>query len=218
MQIRVSVLVLLLSSVAWANEGSPFRSSVPGIDIANAHLVEHEQGTVYRGSAPGGQVGELAKFGFTDVLIFKNDLHGEVAAEKSALIASGIPGSHIQTIPFRWNQLPPFREACRETVSALQFVMGVLHTPGRTGFFHCTMGEDRTGFLAGLTRLLVDRWDTRRAFDQEMCRNGYEAGNPRKPQAVVRAVRSEITPLYLRLAALIEQGKLSESDLDALVC
>jgi len=90
---------------------------------------------------------------------------------------------------------------------------------GKTAFFHCTVGEDRTGYLAGLYRLLTEQSTPADIFQQEMCERGYSAGNPQKPQiAVVNEVDNDLTPLYAKMAFKIANGELSATSLDENVC
>jgi hypothetical protein len=87
-------------------------------------------------------------------------------------------------------------------------------------FFHCSVGEDRTGYLAGLYRLLRVASATPRAmFNEEMCERGYASGNPFKPyRAVVEKLDSQLTPLFLKMAFLIETGKLTKTNISTDVC
>lgn len=46
------------------------------------------------------------------------------------------------------------------------------HDDGRVWLIHCVHGEDRTGLVVGMVRVLVDGWTKERAF-QEMRDNGF---------------------------------------------
>lgn len=197
---------------------SPFASSVKGITVPNAHLVAKGRGVLVRGSAPLGRARELVQAGITDVVIFKEETRGEVSREINELRQAGIRPAAIKFIPFRWKQFESFESACAQTVDALQVLVAVHASPGRAAYFHCTHGEDRTGYLAALTRMLLEGASSRKVFEAEMCEHGYEAGNPRKPPFVVQAIRGELTPIFLRMAALIESGKLRLDRLDPAVC
>jgi hypothetical protein len=196
---------------------------VPGIDIPNTHELGRGAGAVLRGSAPTSEVyiGQLKTFGVTDVLIFKNPASAkkdEVADEVQRLKEAGYADARVRNIPFKWTGLGPFQQTCEQTVDALSYLRDVYDTPKRAVFFHCTVGEDRTGYLAGLFRMLVDGWPVEQAFQQEMCRNGYEAGDPHKPAQVVNQIRAELTPAYLRMAFLISNGMLTAKRLDKSAC
>lgn len=215
-------LVLFLCSRAFSASvedarQKSFPSSVPGMTIHNTHVVDVE-GKILRGRAPGGKAAELAEAGITDVLLFKEENKNEVRKEIETLEKLGISGKHALNIPVQWEEAVPFSEACGQVVEGLGFLVKVSRRPSGKAFFHCTSGEDRTGMLAGLYRILTQGWQTRRAFEDEMCARGYEAGNPHKPYPTVALVRQNLTPLFLRLAWLIETRALTEERLDASVC
>ncbi len=207
---------LALRAPAHCGASSGFPSEVEGFPIPNAH--EIEEGRVFRGGEPRSQVKDVAKFGITDVLIFKTQNLVEVAREIHALKELGIDGGNIRHIPFRWKDLPNFQEPCEQTVEALRMLTELPADPKRKLFYHCTHGEDRTGLLSGLYRILDDGWDIQRAFHDEMCENGYEAGNPKKHKGSVAAIRESLTPLFLKMAWLAETGKLSKGDLNTGIC
>lgn len=199
---------------------SPLPSDVPGITIPNAHVVaKGVYGAVLRGNAPAKEeIQQLKDYGVTDVLIFKNQTGGEVDQEAAWLAAAGYPADQVTMIPFPWKDLGPFKQTCELTVTGLQRLMKIYNSPKRTIFFHCTVGEDRTGYLAGLFRMLVSGWNTDKAFRQELCKNGYEAGDPGKQDKVVQLIRAGLTPAYLKMASLISSGALTSARLDHSVC
>jgi hypothetical protein len=200
---------------------SPFASSVEDLTIPNAHVVAKAEGEVLRGMAPRNKIPELAKHGVTDVLIFKDEIKGDVTREKADLQKAGFTADHIHAIPFLWRNIPSYQSACEQMIDALKILEEAYHSSGRSAFFHCTVGEDRTGMLAGMFRMVEmgnQGWNVRRAFDEEMCQNGYEAGNPDKPEWVVGEIRKELTPIFLKLATLVESGAISAGHLDPAVC
>ena len=192
-----SLALGLCALTGSAEAGSSLPSSIPGITIGNSHVVlrGNGKGTLVRGSAPTGKVAELAQ-----------------------LRQAGYRAASISHIPFAWKDLPPFRTSCGQVVDALATLDRVYHTPGRTAFFHCTVGEDRTGLLAGLVRLLETGETVAQVFQRELCARGYEAGNPHKPPMVVNQVRAGLTPLFLKMATLIKAGKLKPGALSKTVC
>ena len=205
---------------ARAELRSSLPSDVPGITIPNAHIVaKGVYGTVMRGQAPSREeVRQLKDYGITDLLIFKNQTNKEVDQEIAWLAAAGYSADRVTAVPFLWKDLGPFKQTCEQTIGALNVLLKAYNTPGRAVFFHCTVGEDRTGYLAGLFRMLVSGWDTDRSFSQELCKNGYEAGDPKKQDKVVQLIRAELTPAYLKMASLISGGVLTSSRLDVSVC
>jgi hypothetical protein len=211
-------LLLLSGLVAYAKVGfiSPFPSTVEGLSIPNAHLVGKSQGEVYRGMSPDGKARELHDLGITDVLVFKDDFKNEVKDEVAELVAGGFEASQVHNIPFYWNKVDSFQADCVQIIDGLKLLQAAYSTPGKKIYFHCTVGEDRTGLLAGLFRMANEPVSARKAFDEEMCLNGYEAGDPTKPDNVNQVIFENLTPIYLKMAMLIESGKLKGSSLASL--
>lgn len=194
-----------------------FPSTVPELNVANSHYVAGDVGTVYRGSSPLGHEQELADFNVTDILIFKNQTNMEVDKEVQNLKAAGYSSEQIHHIPFRWKDVGEFKSNCEQIVDALKIVSSVLQDKEKKLFFHCTVGEDRTGLLSGLVQQISSGTSVREAHE-EMCMNGYEAGNPTKPTSVNSIIQSQLTPLYLKMSYLIETGQIDLDHLDRSVC
>lgn len=192
-------LGLIITTSSWALT-SPFASTVKGITIGNTHEVT--QG-ILRGSQPGKKLAELAEHGIKEVIIFKSQTKNEVDQELAELKALGIKSHHI---PFRWKELESVQIACEQTVKALQLLRKA-QKASRPLFFHCTVGEDRTGLLAGLWRMEQENLSTEEAWQSEMCERGYADGNPKKPWVVTKSIHQELTPLFLALAEKIEAGE-----------
>lgn len=242
----VTCCVLGITSGVWALESS-IPSQVPGLDIKNAHQLTDR---IYRGQRPvikkvpaRGESDEeralrlkdiqsLAQFlsptvqpeqRFTDVLIFKESnqeadrTETEVDREKVELTARGI---RVTQIPFKWRNLGPYRETCEQVMEGLRKLKEIDDSTDRMLFFHCTVGEDRTGILAGLYRFLksADRQNIRGIFHDEMCEKGYEAGDPQKDGAIVGIIRRELTPVFLKLVYRIDRGTLTLNDLSSDHC
>ena len=184
-----------------------------GLSIPNSFQVDRT-GHVYRGREPKAQVKELKNLGITDVIIFKNDVRGEVAKEEMALKDLGI-ASH--TIPFRWKDFPSMVEACEQTVDALNLIQSIKNKNDKV-YFHCTAGEDRTGMLAGLYRMLDENLTREQTFREEMCPRGYSDGNPNKPFMVSGAIQRELTPLFIALSEKIEKGEWKSGKLSKASC
>lgn len=197
---------------------SPFSSSIDGVGIFNAHAVAPE---LFRGMKPfrDEDFTNLRDLDVDAVLIFKKPTAAtEVDEEIDALGSIGVAASNVENVAFPWKDFPDFAEPCRMTVRSLA-LLKTWTASGKTTFFHCTVGEDRTGYLAGLYRLLDGAADVRAIFDEELCERGYSAGNPQKPfVAVVKEVDTDLTPLFLKMAFKIKTGELTETSLDESVC
>jgi protein-tyrosine phosphatase len=189
---KTLLLMLLLSFNSFADDG---------LTIPNSHQVD-KSGNVFRGHEPRKQVDELAHFGITDVIIFKNDVKGEVAQEVADLTHLGIRSHHI---PFQWEHFKSMAEACEQTVDALNLIADIKAHNGKV-FFHCTAGEDRTGMLAGLYRMLEEHLTRDTVFRTEMCPRGYSDGNPKKPRPVTAVIQKELTPLFIALSDKVMRG------------
>lgn len=214
----VSIFLLFVTSGAGAADKPTFFSQIDGVSIGNASILYSQQGTVIRGRSPDKKLHELQRLGITDILIIKNETKDEVRAEIEALKKRGFPESHIKHIPFQWKDLPDYQTSCTQMVEALTLLVEVAKNPKRKVYFHCTVGEDRTGLLAGLFRVLVSNWTPEEAFFKEMCENGYEAGNPYKPKHVVDPIRRELTPLFFKMAYLIDKKILNVNHMNPSVC
>lgn len=198
---------------------SPFASTVDGIEIPNTHLVG-TSGKLYRGMAPrsDAEYDQLIAAGIGAVLVFKNQTGNgtDVADEITKLGTLGIASTRAKNIPFAWKDLPNYQDPCTQTVEALKFIKTNL-SAGKKTFFHCTVGEDRTGMLAAMHRLLTERTlDAGAAWDGEMCERGYGAGNPLKPGFVKGKLEDGLKPLYRKLAYLAKKGALDS--LNTSVC
>lgn len=199
----VAYVLLLLASF----------SSYATITIGNFHEVDQES-SLYRGREPKTKVSQLAEIGITDVVIFKNDVRGEVYKEITALEELEINSHHI---PFKWKEYPSVELACEQLIEAMTIMRDVRAAGGKV-FFHCTAGEDRTGALAGLFRMLDEGLDRETVFEEEMCARGYSDGSSHKPWVVTSAIQKELTPIFIAIAKLIEQGELRLDSLDSRVC
>lgn len=105
------------------------------------------------------------------------------------------------------------------TIEALQVIEKATQA-GRNIYFHCTVGEDRTGYLAGLWGMWTSIYQSEtEALNEEMCARGYEAGNPGKPyRDVVFKIRETLTPLYLKMAKIVATAKARGQALDISMC
>lgn len=188
---------------------SPFDSQVPGLSVPNSHWLDAEH-TMLRGMEPRSdeQLDELRQTGVERVLIFKNTTGKDDVAKEIA--AWGLPEQDVLHVPFQWKDLPNFRTPCEQTLAALRFIRDS-RAAGQRVFFHCTVGEDRTGYLAAMIALLFDRADAEDAFGADMCEHGYASGNPQKPGFVLGKLEEDLTPLYRAMAFLVQQGVLTQA-------
>jgi len=216
-KILILLASLVLTSPALSQLRSPFPSTVKGISIPNTHAVIPTK--IYRGMSPLGSTYELRVFGITDILIFKTDSQGDVAQEIDELTSFDYTEGQIHHVAFPWKDFPSQQLACEQVMDALRLLKTIFTTPTKSIFFHCTVGEDRTGLLAGLFRLVLNPESSVRAiFERDMCEHGYGGGDPEKPQAVVDAIRGELTPLFLSMASLVKKGALRWDRLDKKLC
>ncbi len=183
------------------------------ITIKNFHSVDSEE-SLYRGRQPGKLVSELPSLGITDVIIFKNDTRGEVIKEIAALKTLEIQSHHI---PFRWKDYSSVQVACEQLIDAMTIMRDRREQGGRV-FIHCTAGEDRTGALAGLFRMLDEGLDRETVFREEMCDRGFSDGNGHKPYYVTSSIQKELTPIFVAMARQIDKGYLTMNNLDRNVC
>ncbi len=175
-----------------------------GGDIANFHGLPSKGGKVFRGAAPGQNMHQIRENDITHILIFKNDIRGEVEAEKKFMKDGGIVVKHI---PFKWKDIDSSEKACGQAIDALNYVLDVSSNIENGILFHCTVGEDRTGLLAGLYRLATSKWTVDRTYRDEMCKYGFANGNKKKPENVVAPILNELYPVYRMAAAAIEESK-----------
>lgn len=213
-QIFTLLSVCLVSNVF---AGADLRSTVNGITIENTHLLyQGKNGSeVLRGSAPNNKVKELSNYGITDVIIFKNQTTTEVDLEIAALDKVGIDHLHI---PFLWKNIKNPIESCQHIVQALKKIKKEISKENQKVFFHCTVGQDRTGLLAGLFEMLNDGKTKRDVFENQMCAHGYEASAESKPAHVVKTIRDELTPTFLKMAKYIEDKNLNLKTISPSMC
>jgi hypothetical protein len=171
---------------------------------------------VFRGSQPLGKAEALRDAGVDQVLIFKNDTKGEVERETSELLAAGFSERNIHHIPMPWKNIN-LKSACFQTVEALK-ILADAERRNKSIFFHCTVGEDRTGMLAGLYQMLSNHVSMIDVFDNEMCGRGYADGNSNKPAYVVNSIEEGLTPLFIAMATEIEKSQMDLSDLSGEMC
>lgn len=201
---------------------SPIESSLQGegITIPNAHELAKKQGRVLRGQLPKAhELDQLGDAGVTDILILRNDVDGEQPVDDELKMLKNEPRiTTVTHIDLPWKEIKDFREPCRQVVQSLRLIKATLDTPNKTLYFHCTVGEDRTGVVAGLYRLIFENHHTRGAFKGEMCTRGYAERDYGKPPHVNALVHANLTFLYLQMAKLIQMKLITAENLDENAC
>lgn len=199
------VTTLLFSSSIHAGLKSTMPSTFEGTGIPNSHLLSDN---IIRGMAPGKKdLQTLINLGVEHFLMFKIDLNGDIAKEIENLKKLGVPEKNILHLPFPWKDITDYQHVCEMTVEALNMLKAA-DAKNQKLYFHCTVGEDRTGYLAGLYKIYRGDNETRLdIFQNEMCDKGYEAGNPEKIYTVVKKIREGLTPAFMAMADLIEKNR-----------
>jgi protein tyrosine/serine phosphatase len=214
MMTLITLLTILISFETLANLVSSVPSTLPNIDLPNSHLVGRS-GRVFRSMQPMDYLDEVTALGIDEVLIFKNQTSNEVEVEIELLQEMGIVDIHH--IAFQWKNYESLESACGQLIEGLRLISHSIKNK-RNLLIHCTVGEDRTGALAGLWRMLEEGRSAVSVFRSEMCARGYANGNPNKPSKVTRALEQELTPLFFAMAKKIESGVLTRKNLDESVC
>lgn len=205
---KVLILASLLSILApasYAGMKSNMPSTYEEAGIPNTHLLSEN---VIRGMAPRNKkdLQTLLDLGVEKFLMFKIDTNGDVAKEIETLLSMGVPEKNMLQLDFPWKDITDYTSVCEMTVDALNMIK-TAESKNQKIFFHCTVGEDRTGYLAGLYKIYRGDSETRKEiFDGEMCDKGYEAGNPEKIFSVAKKVRESLTPAFMGMADLIEKN------------
>lgn len=196
--------IVLLSSVSFAGV---FLQKLPQSD------------KIFRGRAPKpNEINQMKKKGITSVLIFKNQTKDEVDAEIKQLKKSGFNPNKIHHVPFQWKDFKSEKLACEQTIEALKILAEVQKSENDKILFHCTVGEDRTGLLAGLMTQLLTESTSTDAYMNEMCLKGYSGGNTAKPIDVQKSVDKYLTPLYFKISEQIQTGRLTIDNLNKNIC
>lgn len=210
------ILPILFALNAKAALVSTIPSTYKDTGIPNSHKVNKN---VIRGMAPQKEedIEKLISLGVSDFLIFKNDTNGEVQKEIDLLEEKGISKKNISQYDFPWKDITDFRSICEMTMDALKTIE-VADQNNRKIYFHCTVGEDRTGYLAGLYKIYSENKSVDEVFVSEMCDKGYEAGDPKKPMSVVAKVRESLTPAFLTMAKIVQTAAKSGNGLSKKLC
>ena len=90
------------------------------------------------------------------------------------------------------------------TLEALN-ILSIAEKSNHKLFLHCTVGEDRTGYIAGLFKLYhnSNNESLDEIFTSELSDKGFETMNPKKIFHVAQKVRESLTPAFLGKSELI---------------
>ena len=193
---------------------SPFPSTIPQTKLGNAHALStgaYNEIDLIRGRTPRSReefsslINDLR---ITDFLIFKNQTKNEVAVETAILQRDfGFSKDQIHYIPMKYKDFDSFQSTCLMTVKALRLIREIERRKTRRLFFHCTLGEDRTGMLSGLWRIVGQNQPLNKSFHGEMCRWGYGAGNKNKPPFIVNKIRAGLTVHFHKMYFLLMKNR-----------
>lgn len=210
------LIPLLMMVSAQAGLVSTMPSTYKETGIPNSHLLSNN---VIRGMAPRNEadIDKLMSLGVSDFLIFKIDTNGEVQKEIEMLEEKGIAKKNISQFDFPWKDITDFRSVCEMTIEALKKIENA-EKNNRKIYFHCTVGEDRTGYLAGLYKIFKENKSVDDVFTSELCDKGYEAGNPKKGMNVVIKVRESLTPSFLTMAKIIRTAAKNGTAISKKLC
>jgi protein tyrosine/serine phosphatase len=198
MKTLIIILITSTFSSLWASAHYP--STVTGLNIRNSHEITPH---IFRSAQPNRLISEVVEFGFSDVIIFKNEVKNEVQKQISFLELHEVRHHHI---PFPWKDVTNPEETCLQVIDALEIINRVEKQNGKV-LVHCTAGEDRTGLLMGLIRMQKESMRLEEVFAEEMCAKGYADGNTKKPRQVTGPIHKALTPLFIALAQKIENGE-----------
>lgn len=202
---------------------SPFPSTIAQTSLGNAHAVStgaYNEIDLIRGMTPRSReefASLINDLHITDFLIFKNQTKNEVAVESAILQRDfGFSKQQIHYIPMKYKDLDSFQSSCLMTVKALRVIREIESKKTRRLFYHCTVGEDRTGMLSALWRIVGQNQPLNKSFHGEMCRWGYGAGNKNKPPFIVNKIRAGLTvhfhKMYYLLMKFRRSGKFTLGD------
>ncbi len=200
-----SVITFSFFSEAFAGASSNMPSTYADTGIPNSHLLSEN---VIRGMAPKNKkdMQKLLDLGVEKFLMIKIDTNGDIAREIETLRSLGVADEDMLHLDFPWKDISDYGAFCEMTVDALNMLKSA-ESNNQKIYFHCTLGEDRTGYLAGLYKIYRGDAETRKEiFESEMCDKGYEAGNPTKIYTVVKKVREGLTPAFMAMADLISKN------------
>lgn len=208
-----TILMNFTSSLALAQN-----QSIKNFQVVSQ--LENGEPFIFRGSQPfkDSHYEQLKKLNIKNVIIFKVEKDQEVMSEKLKLVQFGIEPQHIYHVPMKWKDFSDYTEACEWTKKALMILARSYQNHERT-YFHCTAGQDRTGYLDGLFHLLIHpELSFNEVFRQRLCQYGYSAAEPKKPTSISKAIDQEMTIYFEKMAYQIEILNRRGQSIDQLNC
>jgi hypothetical protein len=201
---------------------SPFPSSVAGTRVSNVHLIDSVKGKVFRGMRLRDKEDVLnlkTHLGMTDVLIFRAASKGVGVEDEIAMLQElGYERSRITQIPFEWKETPSFQLVCEQSLQALELMRAAVLDASKSLYVHCTVGEDRTGYIAALYKMAYLGKNEDEVFRDDMCAHGYADGNKQKPKEVNELIHANITHTFVKMSYLLRTQPESFKALDRKLC
>ena len=217
----ITLVTVVVSNLALAKiKDDDFVSAIsptaPGFTIPNAHWISDEK--ILRSNSPlsSEHVAQLKSHHISKVLVFKAFSDPKIKEKLSSLYrANGFQKQDVKWINFPWQNIHDYHRACEQTVEALKYIK---ENENSGVAFHCTVGEDRTGLLAGILRQARDGWSKDKAFKEEMCARGYADGSIAKDEYAKIQIHKALTPLFDYLSSAVASKSLQWNALNSNVC
>lgn len=201
------------STGAYSEHESVIPSTYKALPTPNTHEVTPG---ILRGGSPRhrNDLKSLFEHGVDKILILKKENRSEVQDETRDALTVGFRADQIQHIPLNWVGLKAFRPACLMVKDGLLALQEASRSHKKI-FFHCSVGEDRTGVLSALWLKWNNPAETKMdLFKSAMCPYGYAEMNPKKIPSTVKKIHESMTRLYGamydRIDALQTEGKALE--------
>lgn len=202
----ITTILLCTDVFGFGDIISPMPSTFHEVTTPNTHLVDKtDSSVILRGGSPRDKkdLESLLRYGVKKIIIFKNQSKQEVTHEINVLMELQFNRDNLIHIPIPWRSFTSFRSQCEMTLKAMQEIEKAQRNK-ESLFFHCTVGEDRTGYLSALWKAWKNpKRSKEELFMKEMCAHGYEGSNPQKPLFNVQNISAYLTPLYLEMFELI---------------
>ncbi len=211
----IFILIILFSSTLVFSE---VQNSIQNFQVVLKDT--NNQPFIFRGSQlyRKSHFDQLKNLDIEKVIIFKIEKNQEVFNEVQKLAETGLTFKNIIHIPMKWKDFESFEESCLMTKKALVELKNSYDEHIKT-YFHCSAGEDRTGYLDGLFQTLIfDHSDVETVFQKRLCQFGYAHANVKKPLHVSEALQSELSLHYVVMTKKIMDLKSENKSIQNLDC